>query len=60
MIEILPPLEKYKYDTWIVLPVRCYIDNSMRLQAAYETSTSISGAVAGEEANIFYLSIDYT
>jgi hypothetical protein len=26
--------------------------------AAYETSKSISGAVAGEEASIFYLSID--
>jgi hypothetical protein len=29
-------------------------------KAAYETSTSISGAVVGEEANIFYLSIDCT
>jgi hypothetical protein len=27
--------------------------------ATYETSTSISGAVAREEASIFYLSIDY-
>jgi hypothetical protein len=32
MIEILPPLGKYKYDTWRILPVKCYIDNSMRLQ----------------------------
>jgi hypothetical protein len=31
MIEILPPLEKYKYDTWRILPVKCYIDNSVRL-----------------------------
>jgi hypothetical protein len=31
MIEILPPLEKYKYDTWKLLPVKCYIDNSVRL-----------------------------
>jgi hypothetical protein len=29
MIEILPPLEKYKYDTWRILPVKCYIDNSV-------------------------------
>jgi hypothetical protein len=31
MIEILPPLGKYKYDTWRILPVKCYIDNSMCL-----------------------------
>jgi hypothetical protein len=31
MIEVLPPLEKYKYDTWRILPVKCYIDNSVRL-----------------------------
>jgi hypothetical protein len=31
MIEILPPLGKYKYDTWGIIPVKCYIDNSMRL-----------------------------
>jgi hypothetical protein len=33
MIEILPPLRKYKYDTYRILPVKCYIDNSMRLQS---------------------------
>jgi hypothetical protein len=33
MIEILPPLGKYKYDTWRVLPVKCYIDNSVCLQS---------------------------
>jgi hypothetical protein len=32
MIEILPPLGKYKYDTWKILTVKCYIDNSMRLR----------------------------
>jgi hypothetical protein len=31
MIEILPPLGKYKYDTWRILPVKCYIDNYVRL-----------------------------
>jgi hypothetical protein len=31
MIEILPPLEKYKYDTWRILPMKCYIDNSVRM-----------------------------
>jgi hypothetical protein len=33
MIEILPPLGKYKYDTWIILPMKCYIDNSVRLRS---------------------------
>jgi hypothetical protein len=31
MIEILPFLAKYKYDTWRILPVKCYIDNFMHL-----------------------------
>jgi hypothetical protein len=31
MIEILPPLGKYKYDTWRILPMKCYIDNSVCL-----------------------------
>jgi hypothetical protein len=31
MIEILPPLGKYKYDTWRILPVKCYINNFVRL-----------------------------
>jgi hypothetical protein len=31
MIEILPPLGKYKYDTWRILPVKCCIDNSVHL-----------------------------
>jgi hypothetical protein len=33
MIEILPPLQKYKYDTWRILPVKCYIDNFVRLRS---------------------------
>jgi hypothetical protein len=32
MIEILPPLEKYKYDSWRILPVRCYKYNFVRLR----------------------------
>jgi hypothetical protein len=31
LIEILPPFGKYKYYTWRILPVKCNIDNSMRL-----------------------------
>jgi hypothetical protein len=31
IIEILPPLGKYKYDTWRILLMKCYIDNSVRL-----------------------------
>jgi hypothetical protein len=33
MIEILPPLRKYKYDTSRILPVKCYIDNSVHLRS---------------------------
>jgi hypothetical protein len=33
MIEILPPLGKYEYDTYRILPVMCYIDNSVRLRS---------------------------
>jgi hypothetical protein len=33
MIEILPPLGKYKYNTWRILPVKGYIDNSARLRS---------------------------
>jgi hypothetical protein len=31
MIEIHPRLGKYKYYTWRILPVKCYIDNFMHL-----------------------------
>jgi hypothetical protein len=27
MIEVVPPTGKYKYDTWRILSVKCYIDN---------------------------------
>jgi hypothetical protein len=33
MIGILPPLGKYKYGTWRILPMKCYIDNFVRLQS---------------------------
>jgi hypothetical protein len=33
MIEILSLLGKYKYDTWGILPVKCYIDISVCLQS---------------------------
>jgi hypothetical protein len=33
MIEILPPFGKYKYDTWRILPVKCYIDNFILLRS---------------------------
>jgi hypothetical protein len=31
--EVLPPTGKYKYDTWRIHPVKCYIDNSVRLRS---------------------------
>jgi hypothetical protein len=33
MIEVLPPLGKYKYDTRRIPPVKCYIDNSVLLRS---------------------------
>jgi hypothetical protein len=33
MIEVLPTMGKYKYDTWRILPVKCYIDNSVCLRS---------------------------
>jgi hypothetical protein len=33
MIEVPPPLGKYKYDTWRILLVKCYIDNFVRLRS---------------------------
>jgi hypothetical protein len=33
MIEVLPPLGKYKYDTSRILPVKCYIDNLVCLRS---------------------------
>jgi hypothetical protein len=33
MIEILPHMGKYKYDTWRILPVKCYIYNSVCLRS---------------------------
>jgi hypothetical protein len=43
MIEILPPLGKYKYDTWrILLPVKCYINNSVRLRSCIRNINNLS------------------
>jgi hypothetical protein len=36
MIEVLPPMGKYKYDTWRILLVKCYIDNSVRLRSCIQ------------------------
>jgi hypothetical protein len=36
MIEILPPLGKYKHDTWRILPVKCHIDNFVRLRSCIQ------------------------
>jgi hypothetical protein len=33
MIEVLPPLGKYKYDTRRIPSVKCYIDNSVLLRS---------------------------
>jgi hypothetical protein len=46
MIVILPPLGKYKYDTWRILLVKCYIDNSVHLQSYIQNINS--GAIRGK------------
>jgi hypothetical protein len=33
MIEILPPMGKYKYDNWRILLVKCYICNPVHLRS---------------------------
>jgi ribonuclease HI len=33
VIEIIPHLGKYKYDTWRILPVKCYTDNYVCLRS---------------------------
>jgi hypothetical protein len=43
MIEVLPPLEKYKYDTWRILSVKFYIDNSVRLWSCIQNVNSDRG-----------------
>jgi hypothetical protein len=40
MIEIIPSLGKYKYDTWRILPVKCYIDNYVRFRSCIRNINS--------------------
>jgi hypothetical protein len=40
-IEILPPLGKYKYDTWRILPMKCYIENSVHLRSCIRNVNSL-------------------
>jgi sRNA-binding regulator protein Hfq len=49
MIEILTPLGKYKYDTWRILPVKCYIDNSVRLQSCIENVNKYASLTKRQE-----------
>jgi hypothetical protein len=48
MIEILSPLVQYKYDTWRILPVKCYIDNSVRLRSCIRNVNNCSNARFGQ------------
>jgi hypothetical protein len=41
LTEILPPLRKYKYDTWRILSMKCYIDNSVHLRSCIRNVNSI-------------------
>jgi hypothetical protein len=44
VIEILPPLGKYKYDTWRILLVMCYIDNSVCLRSCIRNVNSLANS----------------
>jgi hypothetical protein len=46
MIEILHPFREYKYDTWRILAVKCYIDNSVRLRSCIRNVNRHDGAQA--------------
>jgi hypothetical protein len=55
MIEVLPPLGKHKYDTWRILQVKCYIDNSVRLRSCIrsvnsESTLGVGWTIANERA----------
>jgi hypothetical protein len=41
MIEILPPIKKYRYDTCRILSVKCYIDNFVCLRICVINVSSI-------------------
>jgi hypothetical protein len=40
MIEIIPSLGKYNFDTWRILPVKCYIDNYVRFRSCIRNINS--------------------
>jgi hypothetical protein len=44
MIEVLPPLGKYKYDFRRILPVKCCIDNFVRLRSCIRNVNSVASA----------------
>jgi hypothetical protein len=50
MIEILPPLGKHKYDTWRMLPVKCYIANYVRLWSCIRNVNKCGGDKEMEES----------
>jgi hypothetical protein len=54
MIEILPPLGKYKYDTRRILPVKCYINNSMHLWSYIGNINSYSKRASREDSGSYH------
>jgi hypothetical protein len=55
MIEVLPPLGKYKYDAWRILPVKCYIDNFVRLWSCIRNINTRVDGIFGSMSLIKYL-----
>jgi hypothetical protein len=64
MTEILPPLGKYKYDTWRIHPVKCYIDNFVRLRSCIRNVSTpqwldFLGAIKGPHAFLVWLATQF-
>jgi hypothetical protein len=68
MIEVLSPMGKYKYDTWRILAVKCYIHNYVRLRSCIRNVNNKGGlprflwaktiwASERERENVFRISI---
>jgi hypothetical protein len=54
MIEILHPFRKYKYDTWRILPVKCYVDNFVRLRSYKRNVNSLMLTAACDSGNALH------
>jgi hypothetical protein len=59
MIELLPSLGLNNYNTWRILPMKCYIENYVHLRSCIRNINKHFWCRCREEACILYLFIDY-